>query len=129
MKPRVFLTLRFLTTFLIFSILAGLITWIGGLRLTQTWPFFLGSAGIAGLLAGIRKRHRFFAGFTIPSMAFLLLSAFFCLFSFGIIPMRLRDFVLSYWPAIPAVCLAFLVLSAVSFSSKGRGGHGKDAER
>jgi len=127
-KPRVFLTLRFLATFLVFSILAGLITWIGGLQIAQTWPFLLGAAGIAGLLAGIRKRHRFFAGFTIPSMVFLALSGFFSLFSFHLIPMRLKDFVLSYWLAIPAVSLACLFLSAVFFGWRRQAGRGKKSE-
>ncbi len=128
-KPRVFLTLRFLATFLIFSTVAGLVTWVGGLRIVQTWPFFLGAAGFAGLLAGIRKRHRFSVGFTIPSMVFIALSGFFCLFSFHLIPMRLKDFILMYWPAIPVVSLACLFLSAFFFGWRRRAGRGKNSER
>ncbi len=112
MKPRVFPTLRFLGSFLALACAAGLATWILGLRAAQAWPFLLGAAGAAGLHSGMRKRSRFSADYVVPSMAFLLLSGFFCLFSFRIIPMRLKDFVLSYWVAIPIVSIVLLVLGA-----------------
>jgi hypothetical protein len=127
-KPRVFLTLRFLFSFLILSALAGLITWIGGLRLDQAWPFFLGAVGAAGLHAGMRKRQRFSASFAIPSIVFLVLSVFFSLFSFKIIPMRLKDFVLDYWPVIPLASLVFLAFSTGFFRwNRHQGGRGKKA--
>jgi len=124
-KPRVFLTLRFLLTFLVLVSVVGAGSWAIGLRFSQIWPFFPGAAGVAGLLAGIRKRKRVSADFAIPSIVFIILSAFFALFSLRILPMRLKDFVLAYWPAIPAFALLFLALSLVFFrrrrKSAGRG--------
>ena len=113
LTPRVFLTLRFLITFLVLASIAGLVVLIGGLQPVQVWPFLLGAAGFAGLHAGIRKRKRYSADFAIPSAVFILLSVFFCLFSLGIIPMRLRDFVLRYWFAFPFAALLFLALSKI----------------
>lgn len=111
--------MRFLGSFLSLVVVAGLVTWILGLRMSQTWPFLLGAAGAAGLHSGMRKRKRFSADFVIPSIVFLVLSAFFSLFSFGMIPMRLKDFVLSYWLAIPGISLLLLASGAV-LSRRGR---------
>lgn len=108
MTPRVFLTLRFFLSFLALSALAGLAAWIGGLDAAQAWPFLLAAAGLAGLGVGVRKRGRFSAEFVAPSMVFLALSVFFCLFSFRLIPMRLKDFVAGYWPLFPVAALGYL---------------------
>lgn len=120
MKPRVFLTLRFLLTFLILATIVAVVSWVRELRIGQIWPFFPGAAGVAGLLAGIRKRRRVSADFAIPSIVFIMLSMFFALFSLRVLPMRLKDFVLAYWPAIPAFALIFLALSLVVFRKKRR---------
>lgn len=119
-KPRVFLTLRFLLTFLILAGVVGLGSWASGLSFGQIWPFFPGAAGVAGLLAGIRKRRRVSADFAIPSIVFIILSAFFALFSLRILSMRLKDFVLVYWPAIPAFSIVFLALSLIFFRRRRR---------
>ncbi len=58
------------------------------------------------------------ADFAIPSVVFIILSAFFALFSLRILPMRLKDFVLAYWPAIPAFALLFLALSMAFFRNR-----------
>lgn len=126
-KPRVFLTLRFLLTFLILAALVGAGGWLAGLRIGQIWPFFPGAVGIAGLLAGMRKRRRVSADFAIPSIVFIILSIFFALFSLRILPMRLKDFVLVYWPAIPVFALLFLALNLILFRRRHRPtGCGKD---
>ena len=120
MKPRVFLTLRFLLTFLILATFIAVAGWVTGLSIGQIWPFFPGAAGVAGLLAGLRKRRRVSADFAIPSIVFMMLSMFFALFSLRILPMRLKDFVLAYWPAIPAFALVFLALSLAAFRRRRR---------
>lgn len=112
MTPRVFLTLKFLFTFLALAVVAVIASWIGGLRFDQAWPLLLGAAGLAGLYSGIGKRKRLSADFVIPSLAFFVLSAFFCLFAFGVIPMRLKDFILRYWPAVFAFSLVLLAMGA-----------------
>lgn len=117
MTPRVFLTLKFLFTFLALAVIAGIASWIGGLRFDQAWPLLLGAAGLAGLYTGIGKRKRLSADFVIPSLAFFVLSAFFCLFAFDVITMRLKDFILRYWPAVFAFSLILLAVG-VGFSRK-----------
>ncbi len=86
--------------FVFFSALFGILVLLGNIRITIAWPLPLSAVGLAGIFAGIRKRGRFSADFIIPSIAFLMLSVFFCLFTFDIISMRLKDFILAYWPAV-----------------------------
>jgi len=126
--PRVFLTLKFLVTFLALAFVTGVSSWFGGLRFDQAWPLVLGAAGLAGLYTGIGKRKRLSADFVIPSLAFFLLSAFFCLFAFDVISMRLKDFILRYWPALFALSLIFLILGAGLSRRRGKteGGRGED---
>lgn len=112
MRPRVFFTKKFFTAFAFFSALSGIIVWAGNVEISMAWPLPLSAVGLAGIFAGIRKRSRFTADFVIPSVAFLMLSVFFCLFSFGIISMRLKDFLVAYWPIalLSALVLSFLAL-------------------
>ena len=112
MRPRVFFTLKFFSAFAFFSALFGLIVWVGNVKIAMAWPLPISALGLAGIFAGIRKRSRFSADFIIPSAAFLMLSIFFCLFSFGIITMRLKDFLVAYWPIalLSALFLSFLAL-------------------
>jgi len=111
-RPRVFFTLKFFSAFAFFSALFGLIVWVGNVKIAMAWPLPISALGLAGIFAGIRKRSRFSADFIIPSAAFLMLSIFFCLFSFGIITMRLKDFLVAYWPIalLSALFLSFLAL-------------------
>jgi len=126
--PRVFLTLKFMFTFLLLTVIAGISSWIGGLRFDQAWPLILGAAGLAGMYTGIGKRKRLSADFVIPSLVFFLLSAFFCLFAFGVIPMRLKDFILRYWPAVFALSLILLAVGAF-FSRKESGKDGRNEQK
>lgn len=113
MKTRVFLTLRFFVTLLVLASATLAATLALGLDPAQTWPLILASAGAAGLHAGRRTRQRYSASFTVPSLVFLFLAAFFSLFSFRIIPMRLKDFVVAYWFLILAVALALTGMTAL----------------
>lgn len=111
-RPRVFFTLKFLAAFALLAAFCGVIVAVGRIKIAMAWPLPLSAAGLAGIIAGIKKRGRFSADFIIPSVAFLLLSLFFCLFSFGIIPMRLKDFLVTYWALI---LLTSFVLALVAF--------------
>lgn len=113
MKTRVFLTLRFFVTFLALASASLAATFALGLGPAQTWPLALASAGAAGLHAGRRTRQRYSASFTVPSLVFLFLAGFFSLFSFRIIPMRLKDFVVAYWFPLLVVSLAMTGATAL----------------
>lgn len=113
MKTRVFMTFRFFVTLLILASASLAASLAFGLTLTQTWPLILASAGAAGLHAGRRTRQRFSASFTVPSLVFLFLAVFFSLFSFRLIPMRLKDFVVAYWLPLLAACLALTGAAAL----------------
>jgi predicted membrane protein len=104
--------MKFFSAFAFFSAIFGLIVWIGNVKIAMAWPLPLSAVGLAGIFAGIRKRSRISADFIIPSVAFLMLSVFFCLFSFGIISMRLKDFLVAYWPIalLSALVLSFIAL-------------------
>ncbi|MCE1196273.1 hypothetical protein LWX53_07225 [bacterium] len=108
------MTFRFFVTLLILASASLAASLAFGLTLTQTWPFILASAGAAGLHAGRRTRQRFSASFTVPSLVFLFLAAFFSLFSFRLIPMRLKDFVVAYWLPLLAACLALTGAAALA---------------
>jgi len=106
MKTRVFLTLRFFVTLFVLASASLAVSLALGFSLAQTWPLALASAGAAGLHAGRRTRQRYSASFTVPSLVFLFLAVFFSLFSFRVIPMRLKEFVVTYWFPLLAVSLA-----------------------
>jgi len=110
-RPRVFFTKKFFMAFALFSAVFGMLVLLGNIRIVKAWPLPLSAVGLAGIFAGIRKRGRFSADFLIPSIAFLMLSVFFCLFTFGIVEMRLKDFLAAYWLA---VLLSALVLTSIA---------------
>jgi len=113
MKTRVFLTLRFFVTLLILTSASLAFAYALGFGPSQAWPLALASAGAAGLHAGRRTRQRYSASFTVPSLVFLFLAVFFSLFSFRIIPMRLKEFVITYWFPLLAASLALTGASAL----------------
>lgn len=129
MKTRVFLTLRFFVTLLVLASSSLAVSLALGFSLSQTWPLALASAGAAGLHAGRRTRQRYSASFTVPSLVFLFLAVFFSLFSFRVIPMRLKEFVVTYWFPLLAVSLALtgatsLFLRRFRDAGAGRGRRG-----
>lgn len=125
MKTRVFLTLRFFVTLFALASASLAVSVALGLNLGQTWPLALASAGVAGLHAGRRTRQRYFASFTVPSLVFLFLATFFSLFSFRIIPMRLKEFVVAYWLPLLALSLALTGVTALVLRRFGAAGAGR----
>jgi hypothetical protein len=95
---RIFLSPRFFLSAALLATIVVLVTILTGLSFKETWPLFLGAFGFAGFYSGIRGLKRLSANFTIPSIAFLVLSFFFSLFSFGVMTIRFKSFVLRYWP-------------------------------
>ena len=89
-----------------------------GLQFVRIWPLYLGAAGVAGIYVGIRKGNRFTVDFVVPSLAFILLSSFFLLFSLDVIAMRFLDFIRRFWLPLMTVCVGLAYL-AVYFYKKG----------
>ena len=98
MTRRIFLSPRFFLSAAVLATIVCLITVLTHLSLKITWPFFLGAFGLAGFYSGLLGTRRFAATFTIPSIAFLILSFLFSLFSFDVVTIRFKSFVLRYWP-------------------------------
>lgn len=99
-KTRVFLTGSFLAALTVLAVVIALITLFSGWNPTRAWPLLLTATGLSGLYAGLVRSRRFTQGYIVPSLIFIALSGVFSLFSFNIIPTRLGDFVLMYWPLI-----------------------------
>ncbi len=115
---RLVFTLKFLVPFLILAIAVLAAAFALDIGLEKIWPLFPGAAGFAGIFAGIRKRNRFAADFVIPSLAFILLSGFFLLFSLDVIAMRFLDFIQRFWLPLAAACVGLAYL-ALFFYKKG----------
>ena len=98
MTRRIFLSPRFFLSAAALATIVGLLTFLAKLSINATWPFFLGAFGLAGMYTGIYFMRRLAATFAIPSIAFLLLSFLFSLFSFDIVTIRFKSFMLRYWP-------------------------------
>jgi hypothetical protein len=112
--------MKFLVPFLLLLGFAWLVSNLFGFTIDQSWPLVPAAAGIAGLYAGIRKNNRFSVDFVIPSLAFLLLSIFFLLFSFDIIALRFAEFISAYWLFLAFFCIAAVLLSFALYKRAGK---------
>ncbi len=86
----------------LFFILVGCIALIAGIfrwRFVALWPLLMTSAGLAWLIAGLRFFRRMKLSFVVPSMTFIFLGLFFCLFSFKIVGVSFGRFIVSWWPS------------------------------
>jgi hypothetical protein len=66
----------------------------------QFWPLFMLFAGVSLFFFGLKKKGSARLRMTIPALAIVLLSLLFLLFSLRIVSIRLRDFVVIWWPGI-----------------------------
>jgi hypothetical protein len=96
-----------------------IITLVLGFPFERIWPLFPAAAGVAGIYVGIRKGNRFTADFVIPSLAFILLSSFFLLFSLDIITMRFMDFIRRFWLPLITACSGLAYLAVFFYKKAG----------
>jgi hypothetical protein len=80
-----------------------------GLGLSQLWPVLVFFCGISLLLAGLYHRNKPGLSYLVPAIVLMVLGPVFMLFSFHIIPYRLRWFMARYWPLV-LLSLAILLI-------------------
>jgi hypothetical protein len=68
------------------------------LGLARLWPFAMIFVGLSIFPSGYYKSRRIKASFAIPSACFVVLGAFFLLFSLGLVSSSLRAFMARLWP-------------------------------
>ena len=96
-----------------------LVVAISSLEMRRAWPIVIVIAGISGMAAGYLAWRRPRPSYLVPSLSFLFLGLVFSLFSFHIVDMSLRDFIVSWWPSI--LILGGILLFA-AYGLKDRGG-------
>ncbi len=97
---------------------AGMALAIGGLVLVlmyaagwtvaQAWPLFMADFGVALACTGIRRTKTPRASFVVPSLLFVLLSGFFSLFSFRLVDIGFKRFIMVWWPLVFVIGAAIL---------------------
>jgi len=114
----------FMSCFFALGSLASFFSGLAGLTLTQYWPLLAVAAGISIIPTGCARYHSLKAVFIVPATTFILLGAFFSIFSLGFSAMRFRTFLYYTWPAffISAGIILFLLWSfnrALNAATKG----------
>lgn len=92
----------------------GLARFVGnvvGVSIGVYWPIFAILAGLCMLPAGFARYGKGRPGFIVPAFAFMVLGAFFCIFSFGFSSVRFTSFMSLWWPALIIAAGLFLLLA------------------
>jgi hypothetical protein len=118
----------FVSTFLIlcgcfFFIYNAALSEVG---LKRLWPIFGAFIGISLIPAGFKTFSRISAAFFIPAIAFISLSSLFFLFSFQIIKITFREFIVVWWPLFfvlaGLVLVGLYIVNRVRFSKSEKNG-------
>jgi uncharacterized membrane protein YoaK (UPF0700 family) len=72
---------------------SGLLPW----GINQLWPVLVFFCGLSLLLAGLYHRKKPGLSYLVPAVVLMVLGPVFLLFSFHIIPYRLRSFMADHW--------------------------------
>jgi hypothetical protein len=109
--------------FAAFFLLIGFFLFLMALKvlsfsLSQSWPFLSVFAGLALIPAGWHHYGIIKGRYVVPALAFVALGCFLLIFSFKMIPLSFKQFVLSWWPLI--VALAGLILILLSLGTKNK---------
>lgn len=98
----------------LFATGVGLIRFVGtviGLSIGVYWPVFAIVAGLCMLPAGYARYGKGRPGFIVPAFAFIILGAFFCIFSFGFSSVRFTSFISLWWPGLVIAAGLFLLIA------------------
>jgi hypothetical protein len=87
---------------------SGILPWGMG----QLWPVLVFFCGLSLLLAGLYHRKKPGLSYLVPAIVLMVLGPVFMLFSFHIVPYRLRSFMADHWVI---VLFALAVLLVVLF--------------
>ncbi|MCR5290695.1 MAG: hypothetical protein K6E51_11945 [Treponema sp.] len=81
----------------------------GILTLHTLWPLAVVFCSFSLIISGYFRYRRFRTAYLFPAILMMVLGGFFCLFSFRIIKMPLREFVTIWWPFILILLGCFLL--------------------
>jgi hypothetical protein len=85
---------------------------------SQGWPFFSVFTGLALFPAGWHRYGKIKAGYTVSSLAFIVLGCLLLIFSFDVVQFTFKKFILQWWPLI--LILAGVILVLVSLGTKSK---------
>jgi hypothetical protein len=105
------------------ALLSSLIGW----RFKQSWPLIMAVAGLSCLIAGFIYFGKAKALFIAPAAGFIFLGLLFCLFSFHLVDVSFRHFVITWWPSL-LIAGAIVLLIAYGLSRRRSGSLGSDRE-
>lgn len=86
--------------------------------LVYYWPFFMTVIGLSVLSTGYIRHRRARAAYLVPAVSFVVLGAFFALFSFDVIRLSFRQLFFEWWPLLPIA--AGVVLLVLYFYNRAR---------
>jgi hypothetical protein len=85
----------------------------------QFWPFFMLFTGVSLFFFGLKKKGAAMPRMLVPATGIVILSLIFLLFSFGIVSVSLRRFVVTWWPGILIFAgAALIILDILSAAQK-----------
>ncbi len=118
-KPVVYL---FFASFLI---LASLFLFLSAVRIyplpfSRSWPLIPVFAGLSLVTAGWQRYRTMKLTYVVPALAFIGLGVSLLLFSFDIVPVNFKDFMVTWWPLL--VLLAGVLLLLLAFVVEKSGG-------
>ena len=91
---------------------------IGG-TLLQLWPVIGIGNGVILLIAGLYKYRKISFGYVIPSIAMIVLSAWFLLFSLKIVSISFKEFIIVFGPLLLVMlCVLLFVVYIFKRNSK-----------
>ena len=91
---------------------------IGG-TLLQLWPIIGIGNGVILLIAGFYKYRKISFGYVIPSIAMIVLSAWFLLFSLKIVSISFKEFIIVFGPLLLVMlCVLLFVVYIFKRNSK-----------
>lgn len=85
-------------------------------NLLQWWPIYSVAAGLCVFISGIYRYRKFDFGYIIPAVVMVILGGWFLLFSFKIITIPFKMFILMFGPLL--ALMLFLLLLAIYFHQK-----------
>jgi len=86
----------------------------------RVWPLTMVVGGVASAAAGLATWRRPRPSFVVPALCFVLLGALFSLFSYDVIGLSFRQFIVAWWPSLIIVG-GILLFVALGLRGRGEG--------
>jgi hypothetical protein len=87
-------------------------------KLVKVWPLGMALVGLAGFVSSLIAKKRMRVSFAVPSIGFVFLGLVFTAFSFGLVGVSFKGFIVVWWPTL-------LIIGGISlFVAYGLSRHG-----